>query len=167
MRLGLEIQPGEKILEVGSGNLPYYRLYANRVGEHGLFVAIDLDPKIQKRARKILYFFNQPIEASPISHAAADVHQLPFTDNFFNAFVARNLLYTPEYYKEAYRILKPGGRLLSTFSVSFHKISADASYCEKLGFANIQIRNHFSPPHGFKTYYIEAYKPHQAMSRNT
>lgn len=52
-----KIERGQKVLEVGAG-YPFYKLYADKVGDNGFFVAVDINPDIQVRAKKICYWIN-------------------------------------------------------------------------------------------------------------
>ena len=53
-----DIKKGEKVLEVGSG-YPLWRIYSQRVGKDGAFVAVDIDEKIQAASRRICYWFGK------------------------------------------------------------------------------------------------------------
>jgi len=68
-------------------------------------VATDISPKMVREIKK------QGIESK-----ACDAEKLPFADNFFDSVVAAEVIYYldhPEsFFRESYRVLKPGGRLL-------------------------------------------------------
>lgn len=171
-----KIEKGEKVLEVGSG-YPLYKLYSERVGDDGVFVSVDINPKIQSRSRKLLYWFDrvikrrqqEPKEALVTGNAV----DLPFPDNTFDVVVASNftsntLLGATEYIGEAYRILKPGGRFINTF----HEVLGvpltsrrNAKAAREVGFVDVKMRpgapgSVFPPPPiGGWNWDVEARKP--------
>jgi SAM-dependent methyltransferase len=79
VRHGLE--PGMTVLEVGPGSGTYTVGAAQRVGEGGKVVTIDIEPKMIERVR-------QKAEAEGITNIdarVADVYDLPFDDGTFDA----------------------------------------------------------------------------------
>ncbi|MFZ1721380.1 MAG: hypothetical protein WAU07_02635 [Microgenomates group bacterium] len=54
-----EIQEGDTVLELGSGLIPNYEIYAEKVGKSGVFVALDSREKVQKGAKKIAFWFGK------------------------------------------------------------------------------------------------------------
>ncbi len=153
----LQIKEGEKILEVGSGSEINYSAVAKKVGKDGLYVALDVDEKVQARAKKSYLFFlkgNKGEEKGKAEHAVGDgVNSLPFAADTFDSIVASNFtgmnknenIFSTKgwdlFLKEALRVLKPGGKIASSYFefqiplasiLYFHKF-------KKAGFENVSL----------------------------
>ncbi len=118
-RFVADIQPGDKTLELCSG-YPWYELYAGRVGKDGLFVALDINQSIQKRSKFIGNLVDKYLrrkEDPTVDHITASAYAtLPFKANTFD-----NLLINQSHLplEEAFRVLKPGGRVLVSYAEGF------------------------------------------------
>lgn len=117
-----DIQAGSRVLEVAAG-YPWYKLYADKVGPEGLFVAVDINENIQRRSQKLCYawdrFFSKEDSAqshAPTRLATADAYTMPFPSNTFDTIVVSNLTGSDEYVAETYRLLRPGGNIVSALS---------------------------------------------------
>ncbi len=104
-----EIKSGEKVLDVctGTGKLAF--LLSREVGAQGSVVGADFCQEMLDVAKKKLRS-----TASGISFVMSDAKALTFDDNAFDvvtvAFGMRNIFDTSIALREAYRVLKPGGR---------------------------------------------------------
>ena len=104
-----KVKSGEKVLDVctGTGKLAF--LISREVGAQGLVVGADYCEEMLEMAKK-----NLGSAASDISFVLADAKNLTFEDNAFDvvtvAFGMRNIFETSIALREAYRVLKPGGR---------------------------------------------------------
>ncbi|MGO9015878.1 MAG: bifunctional demethylmenaquinone methyltransferase/2-methoxy-6-polyprenyl-1,4-benzoquinol methylase UbiE [Dissulfurispiraceae bacterium] len=104
-----EIKRGEKVLDVctGTGKLAF--LISREVGAQGSVVGADYCEEMLEMAKK-----NLGSASSDISFVLADAKNLTFEDNAFDvvtvAFGMRNIFETSIALREAYRVLKPGGR---------------------------------------------------------
>lgn len=112
------IEEGDKVLELGSG-YPWYEIYAGKVGEEGLFVALDINPTIQRRSKHIGRFIDKFLrrkEKPTVNHLVASVNPnsyLPFPDDTFDHVLVNE---GPYYPKEVLRVLKPGGKFLISYA---------------------------------------------------
>lgn len=107
-----EINPGETVLDLGSGGGIDVFLAANKVGEEGKVIGVDMTPEMVETAVKNaneggyenVEFKHGEIENLPVENNIADVIisncVINLTPNKSNAF------------KEAFRVLKPDGRIL-------------------------------------------------------
>ena len=107
-----EINPGETVLDLGSGGGIDVFLAANKVGEEGKVIGVDMTPEMVETAVKNaneggyenVEFKHGEIENLPVENNIADVIisncVINLTPNKLNAF------------KEAFRVLKPDGRIL-------------------------------------------------------
>ncbi len=108
----LDLQPGERVLDIGSGPGFLAAGIASRVGESGAVSGIDLSEPMIAHA--------SGLEAAPgaarITFALGDATALGFSDQSFDAVVSTQVLeYVPEIgtaIAEVHRVLVPGGRVL-------------------------------------------------------
>ncbi|HLO88602.1 MAG TPA: bifunctional demethylmenaquinone methyltransferase/2-methoxy-6-polyprenyl-1,4-benzoquinol methylase UbiE [Nostocaceae cyanobacterium] len=117
-------KPGNTCIDLccGSGDLTF-RL-ARRVGVTGKVYGVDFSPNLLENAKeraKNFYF------ASNITWVEADVLNLPFEDNQFDAatvgYGLRNVKDIPRCLQEIYRTLKPGGKAAL---LDFHRPSSQS-----------------------------------------
>ncbi len=105
------LQPGERVLDLGSGSGTDSFLAANIVGKGGQVVGIDMTPA-------------QLAKAEPLRHAAAlsnvrfiesHIETVAVDDNSFDAVISNGVINLSadkrRVFAEAARALKPGGRL--------------------------------------------------------
>jgi ubiquinone/menaquinone biosynthesis C-methylase UbiE len=105
------LQPGEIVLDIGSGGGIDAFLAANRVGPHGFVYGIDMTPAMLERARNAavnggytnVEFRQGYAEALPVEDGAVDV--------ILSNCVINLTEDKGKVFQEAYRALKPGGRL--------------------------------------------------------
>jgi ubiquinone/menaquinone biosynthesis C-methylase UbiE len=108
----LDLQSGERVLDVGSGLGDDIRAIAARVGPNGRCVGID------RSATMLAEAWRRTSVAGPIQFVQADATALPFPDATFDAARAdRVLMFLPDpqlAVAEMARVLRPGGRLVLT-----------------------------------------------------
>lgn len=119
----LDLQAGQHVLDVGCGTGEDARAMAQRVAPTGHVVAVDGSETMIAAAR-------QRAEGGglPVSFQTADIHQLPFADDRFDASRADRLfmhLEVPERaLREMMRVTKPGGRV-QVYEVDFETLTVD------------------------------------------
>jgi SAM-dependent methyltransferase len=110
--LGLgEVRPGQTVLDLGSGPGLDSLLAARRVGPTGQVVGVDLCPEMVEKARRNtdllclrnVEFVQTGIEKLPLLDASVDV---VISNGVFNLCPDK-----PGVLAEAFRVLRPGGRL--------------------------------------------------------
>lgn len=107
-----QIQSGEVVVDLGSGAGVDVFLAARRVGAMGRAIGIDATPEMVLRARALaaengvanVEFHESPIERLPLPEAAADV---VVSNCVVNLSADKRAVLA-----EAFRVLKPGGRLV-------------------------------------------------------
>jgi len=107
-----DLQPGEVVLDLGSGGGLDVFLAAQRVGPTGRAIGVDMTPEMielaRTNARQIgvenVEFRLGEIEALPVPDASVDVI---ISNCVINLSPDKDAVFT-----EAYRVLKPGGRMI-------------------------------------------------------
>jgi len=142
-----KIEEGERVVEMGSG-YPLWKIYSEKVGKDGVFVSVDIDEQIQKKSLRLCYWLDRirgSQKKTPSERlVAADAGRLPLESDSYDLVIASNLTAKPNQpLNEAFRILKPGGRLVYGFS-EFLSVPIlalfDKGICKQIGFDNIRIR---------------------------
>jgi len=106
-----DIQPGETVLDLGSGGGVDSFLAAAAVGADGLVIGIDMTAEMVSRAREIA----QDGDYGNVEFRLGEIESLPVADAVADVIVSNCVInLSPDkaaVYREAYRALKPGGRL--------------------------------------------------------
>jgi ubiquinone/menaquinone biosynthesis C-methylase UbiE len=112
IRAELRLQPGERVLDIGSGPGFLAVEIATTVGPDGLVHGVDVSESMLAIARHR----RAVPPAAPIEFRRADAHALPFADSSFDAVLSTQVYEyvddLPAALAEAHRVLSPGGRLL-------------------------------------------------------
>lgn len=106
-----ELKPGEHVMDLGSGGGFDCFLASRQVGEQGHVIGVDMTPEMISRARDNAIkgkFNNTEFRLGEIEH-------LPAADNSVNVIISNCVInLSPDkqqVFREAYRVLMPGGRL--------------------------------------------------------
>lgn len=151
----LDPQPGEAVLDIGTGNGLSLRHLASRVGE-GTVVGVDHSSVMCRRAEKKN---KSLINEGPVSVMCACSDDLPFETGYFDAAMSVHTLYfwnpAEPHLKEIARVLRPGGRLVLVFRpdtdpatsdfpnsiYTFRSIEEIESLAESWGFEDFVFEN--------------------------
>lgn len=119
----LELAAGQRVLDVGCGTGEDARAMAQRVAPGGRVVAVDGSQNMIATARQRAEGCELPVELQ-----VADVHQLPFADDSFDASRADRIFMhlesPPRALAEMVRVTRPGGRVL-IYEVDFETLTVD------------------------------------------
>lgn len=106
-----DMQPGETILDLGSGKGMDAFISARRVGETGHVIGVDMTREMVDKAREIAVKrkFNQ------VEFRLGEIEHLPVADQSIDVVISNCVINLSvdklQVYREICRVLKPGGRL--------------------------------------------------------
>jgi len=107
-----KLQPGEVVVDLGSGPGFDCFLAGERVGPKGLVIGVDREFEMVKKARG----FSKSRGTSHVSFRLGEVAFLPVADQHADVMISNGVLcltFNPkQVYRDAFRVLRPGGRFV-------------------------------------------------------
>lgn len=106
-----DIQPGDDVLDLGSGSGTDVFIAAHHAGDTGSVTGIDMTREQIEKARTV----RDEAGIDNVSFESGYIEDLPFEDDAFDVVISNGVInLSPEkdrVYEEASRVLKPDGRL--------------------------------------------------------
>ena len=110
------INKGDVVLDLGSGAGKDVFLAAQKVGDEGRAIGVDMTPEMLALARKNAVKFFETTGLANVEFREGHIEDLPVEDASVDLVISNCVINLspdkPQVFREVYRVLKPGGRMI-------------------------------------------------------
>ncbi|MCA9243340.1 MAG: arsenite methyltransferase [Phycisphaerales bacterium] len=109
------LQPGEVVLDLGSGGGFDCFIAGPRVGATGRVIGVDMTPEMLSKARRNIASYTARAGLDNVEFRLGEIEHLPVADNSVDVVISNCVINLspdkPQVWREIARVLKPGGRV--------------------------------------------------------
>jgi SAM-dependent methyltransferase len=110
-----ELQPGETVLDLGSGGGFDVFIAGRKVGEKGRVVGVDMTPEMLSKARANIAAYRKSTGWDNVEFRLGEIEHLPVADCSVDVIISNCVINLspdkPRVWREMARVLRPGGRV--------------------------------------------------------
>lgn len=127
-----QIKAGETVVDLGSGAGFDAFLAARKVGETGRVIGVDMTPEMISKSRSLAFKNNY----KQVEFRLGEIENLPIADNCVDCIISNCVINLTtrkkQVYKEAFRVLKNGGRIAISDVIAVKELAEDLKEDSKL-----------------------------------
>lgn len=109
------LQPGEVVLDLGSGGGFDIFIAGRKVGATGRAIGVDMTPEMLGKARGNIVHYREATGLDNVEFRLGEIEHLPVADSSVDAIISNCVINLspekPQVWREIARVLKPGGRV--------------------------------------------------------
>ena len=131
-----QLKPGDVALDLGSGAGKDVFLAAQKVGSQGRAIGVDMTPEMIALARKNARLFRKRTGLDNVEFRKGPIERLPIEDASVDVVISNCVINLspdkPGVFREVFRVLKPGGKMVVSDIVLNKKLPPEARNDENL-----------------------------------
>ncbi len=112
------LQPGQVVMDLGSGGGFDCFLAGPKVGETGRVIGVDMTPEMLTKARNNTDHYRKTTSLNNVEFRLGEIEYLPAADNSVDVIISNCVINLspdkPQVWREIARVLKPGGRVAAS-----------------------------------------------------